>query len=155
MKIKLGTLFWAFIITLGFSGMSEYYAGTFSTIRDYILTNPDTETKGVIVTSEVLLRARYGGSSYNIHYSYIVDDIRYISSQINYGSKISEATKMKNKYPVNIEVTVHYDSSKPQYSTLEKTSLKLGIYGQIFALIFAFIFFVWVSSMTKKPKRPF
>ena len=155
MKTTRGTLIWATIITIGFSGVSEYYAHTFSTVRDYILTNPDAETKGVIIISEVLLGARYGGSSYNIRYSYSVNDVRYVGSQIDYGSKISDATKMKNRYPKNMEVTIYYDSSKPQYSTLEKTSLKLGIYGQLFVLVFSFLFFLWIIPMTKRPERPF
>ena len=155
MRITSGSLIWASIITIGFAGMSEYYARTFSTVRDYILTNPDSKTKGVIVISEVLLGARFGGSSYNIRYSYTVNNVKYVGSQINYSSKITDATKMKNSYPKNMAVTVYYDSSKPQYSTLKKTSLKFGIYGQLFALVFAFLFFLWVIPMIKGPKRPF
>lgn len=133
------------IITLMFAGMSEYAAGTFSTIRDYVVTNPASETRGAITRSEIRIVGRWGSAAYDIHYDYSVGEKQFTGTQIDYSAKTSSYSKMIAKYPQGKEVTVFYDPEKPQYATLEKASLGAGLYGQLVALGFCYLIFAWLE----------
>jgi len=131
----------AIILTIIFAVIAEGTTGTFSTIWDYIYSNPDSETVGEIVKSEVDLTGRFGGVTYDIRYSYAVNNSIYTGSQVSYGSD-TNAVETQKKYPLGLQVTVYYDSSKPQYSTLVKTTLGLDIYGQIIMISIGFFIMV-------------
>lgn len=143
--------FWAVLLTIIFAILSERSSGTFSTIRDYIMSNPDSETIGVVVRSDLENAGRFGAIHFKFKYAYKVNNKEYIGSQISYGSDISLPNEMQKKYPLGMEVTVYYDSSKPQYSTLIKTTIGLNIYGHIFLLIATFI--LWLYLFKKLDER--
>ena len=132
--------------------MSEYAAGTFSTIRDYSITNLDKTTSGIITKSEIEIVGRWGSAGYDIQYEYVIDHRTYTGSQIDYSTKIDYTDKLK-KYPLGKQVTVYYDSEKPQYSALEKKSLGFHIYGQLIALLFCYTFFCWLEKYIKKNEK--
>ena len=113
--------------------------GTFSTIKNFSVSNPQTETTGEIARSEKKSFGIYRKAFYDIRYSYTVDNMSYIGSQINYNTKTSDVAKTLKKYPTGKQVTVYYDSSSPHFSILEKSTLGAGVYGQIVLLIFGFI----------------
>ncbi|NOX91972.1 MAG: DUF3592 domain-containing protein [Gammaproteobacteria bacterium] len=136
----------AIILTIIFAVISEGTTGTFSTIWDYTYSNLDSETVGEIVKSEVDLVGRFGGVTYDIRYSYTVNDKEYVGSQVSYGSD-TNAVETQKKYPLGLQVTVYYDSLKPQYSTLVKTTLGLDVYGQIIILGVGF----FLMAMLFKP----
>lgn len=143
---------WPLVITLIFAGMSEYAAGTFSTIRDYSFSNLDKTTSGIITKSEVEIVGRWGSAGYDIRYEYVIDYKTYSNSQVDYSTKTDFDDKLK-KYPLGKKVTVYYDSEKPHYSTLEKKTLGFHIYGHLFALLFCYIFFAWLEKYIQKSEK--
>lgn len=114
--------------------MAETTSGAFSTLRDYVFSNPDSETTGLIITSKISrpIRSR---PIYTIRYTYTANYIEYISAQVNYTGKNRDAYKVVEKYPVGKQVTVYYDSTKPQYAILEKTSLGTGLCIHVIAIV--------------------
>jgi len=95
-------------------------------------TNKWSETKGVILTSEVdkiSTPAGMDGSSLSyqalIEYTYQVENQEYNSKRIFYGSDIGKPLPFKSKslikrYPQNSEVIVYYNPSVPKESVLQK-----------------------------------
>ena len=144
---------WPAVITIIFSAMSEYNAGTFSSIWDYIVSDLDGETMGTITKSEIKIVGRWGVGAYDIRYAYTVNNIEFTGSQVNYDSKTSRYEEMVQKYPLGSKVIVYYDSSKPKYSTLEKVVLGVGAYFQIIAVVSCYIFFAWLSSNLDSGKK--
>ncbi len=119
--------------------MSEWSSSTFSIVWDYAYSNPDTMTQGWVVKSEVVNAGRFGALHFRFRYGYAAHNKLYLGSQISYGSNILHPSEMQKKYPEGKKIIVYYDSSKPGYSTLVKTSIGLEIYVLIISLVFIFI----------------
>jgi hypothetical protein len=140
------------IITLIFALMSEYATGTFSTIRDYVVSNPTSETKGLITKSETRLVGRWCSAVYEIRYDYSVGQEKFAGSRVDYDTRTDYA-RMLARYPLGKEVTVYYDPSRPQYATLEESALGAGIYGRLGMLGFCYLFFSWLEFSLGKYKK--
>lgn len=121
-----------------FAGIAERSSSTFSNVWDYVYSNPDMMTQGWVVKSDVVYAGIYGAYHFKFRYGYAVKNKLYIGSQISYGSNVLSPTENQKKYPLGKKITVYYDSSKPEYSTLVKTTLGLHVYGGITFLIASF-----------------
>ncbi len=138
---------WAAMFTLVCAVISEKSSSTFSIVWDYVYSNPDTMTQGWVVRSEVVDAGRFGAVHFRFRYGYAVNDRLYLGSQISYGSNILPPYEMQRKYPEGKRIIVYYDSSRPRYSTLVKTSIGLKVYVHIISLALIFI----VMSMLLRP----
>jgi len=130
---------WAAMLTLIFAAISEKSSSTFSIVWDYVYSNPDIMTQGWVVKSEVVDAGRFGAVHFRFRYGYAVNNRLYLGSQISYGSNMLPPYEMQRKYPEGKKIIVYYDSSKPEYSTLVKTSIGLEIYVLIISLVPIFI----------------
>jgi len=138
------------VLTITFALYSEKFGGTISTIRDYVLSNPNELTTGVITESKINRYLKRWQKGYDIGYEYSVNNIIYIGHQINYSDKRTDPEKMIQKYPLGTKVTVYYDARLPKYSTLEKSTLDVSVYREIGGFIFCYIFFAWLTYWTEK-----
>jgi hypothetical protein len=145
--------FWPMIITIMFAGMAEYSSGLFSTTRDYLFSNLDKETLGVISQSESVIVGRWGSVACDIRYDYSVNNINFIGYQIDYTSRTSGCSEKLKKYPLSKEVAVYFDSAKPLYSALEKGSPGFHIYGLYVVLIFSYVFFAWLGVVIRGSEK--
>ena len=148
----LTTIVRATFVAIIFAGISEVTGRTFSTILDYVISDPDSTTQGLIVKSE-RRPLRWGGGAYDVRYIYTVGDVEYSSSQVNYNVKTADAFKVLEKYPVDQQVPVYYDSARPQYATLEKRSLGLQVYGHLIAIGFSFLVALFVGLLARPDRR--
>ena len=139
MKSMFISLIWAILITTVAAAYSESNIGTLSTIRNYIVTNLDSVTDGEIVKSKRKIVGRFGVEAYDIRYAYTVNSDYYNGSQVNYDARTSRPAEILKKYPLGMEIKVYYDSSKPQYSALEKSSLGFRIYFEVLLFMAAFV----------------
>jgi hypothetical protein len=151
MKSMIVSLIWATLITIVGAALSESNLGTLSTIKNYIIADLNKTTEGVIVKSEGKILGKYGVSAYDIRYTYNVDNEFYFGNQVNYDVRSSNPEDYLEKYTVDMLVQVYYDSSNPQYSILEKSTLGFGVYFQIFLLIITFIltvvFYLYIAKL--------
>jgi hypothetical protein len=144
---------WPAVITLLFAGMSEYSGGTFSTISDYVTSNPTSQAAGVITQSDYKLIGRWGATAHDIRYRYTVKNREFSGSRVDYRSKTNDYAKVLQKYPLGRQVTVYYDPSRPRSSTLERSALGFHIYGQLVVLFFSYGFFAWLEVRLRKTKK--
>ena len=140
----------ASIAVLIFVFIAEASTGTFSTIKDYLLSNIDRQTDGVIIRSRIR-HLRWGSTTHYIRYAYTVNNRDYIGSKFNFGVKSFSPEDIVRKHPEGKAVTVYYDSSNPHYAVLEKSPLGAHIYIQVILIIFLFVLvFLTHGSMRKK-----
>ena len=144
---------WPLIITLIFAGIAEYSGGTFSTLRDFLVADLDQETQGDITESEWRMVGRWGSAAYDIQYRYTVNGKDYIGSQVDFSSKTSNAAVKLKAFPIGKTVIVYYDSDKPHYSALVRTSPGFHIYGVMLMLVFCYVFLAWLEHSLSGYKK--
>jgi hypothetical protein len=134
----------AVVFTLGFVVISQVSNNTLTTLWDYVVSDPKGSANGVVIVSKLNV-LRWGITTYDIRYQYVVSGQAYVSSQIDYNTKGVDAEGMVERYPVGKEVVVYYDVAKPKYSTLLNDGLGVGVYKQLFGYFFAVIFFYYIG----------
>ena len=124
------------VVILGIA-ISEFMLGTVTILNQYILANIDSEITGKIIRSEerVLgLGTKAPQREYLIRYEYLVDDRKYVGELINYKTAIEDTAEILARYPINKEVTVYFDSAKPEYSILERGYVGFEVWFQVFVI---------------------
>jgi hypothetical protein len=123
----------------------ELISGCLTTTWDYLISDLDSTTTGVIIESGPgWYRARSQGT-YDIRFAYTVDGRRYIGDQIDFDARDVKAREKIQTYPEGRMVEVHYDSERPQYSALEKKPLGRRIFVEL-ACGAAFFLLVWLGT---------
>jgi hypothetical protein len=121
-------------ITSIFSIVVEQRHGIFSSSYQYLLAEMDTEVTGVIERSRSRTTSGYRGAGtllYDIEYSYVVEGEEFRNHLVAYEKKNETVGQRLKKYPVGEKITVHHDSSSPQWSVLEQGNLSIYIYIQL------------------------
>lgn len=139
---KIASIFFVFSAV-----MAELFCGTFSTVINYWLLDLNNTTEGVVIKSEMKLfnGAYQSVFSYDVEYEYTVDGSSYKSEQVTHGRSDENPYRILKRYPVGKEVTVFYDSSRPDYSVLELTGLSTKTYMQLGSVVFIFFWvFFWI-----------
>ena len=145
---NMSFLKWPLLTLVGLLLVGEFLRGDVTTLVQYVRANLDATTKGVIVRTEELRTGKYGGRTYIVWYGYEVGGESYMSRIVNYLGDIDNI----KEYPEGKGVTVHYDSTNPNFSVLQVTRLGVGV---VFYWLFAFglSIIVFMFSFPSRPKK--
>ena len=134
--------------------ITEFTLGTYTIFSTYLIANFDSNTNGTVVESRMWhSHARGGGKyRYNVEYNYSVENITYYGSLVSLERQSWPAGDrdivegIVDKYSTGKEVTVYYDSSKPEYSVLQPTGLSRNFVLQHLFFLFTIPVIVWFCS---------
>ena len=131
----------------------ELSQGTVTAVWVSLYPDYDSETNGFVLRSDYISPGGFRSPDrYDIAYSYTVGEDIYISSRgvvggYDFSQKVKETI---DKYQVGDTVKVYYDSSKPNYSTLDVSGMD-GILllkvGAIFSFFILHCFYKIVSCI--------
>lgn len=122
------------LVTLFFAVFVEKSQRIFGTSYQYVFAEMDSEVKGEIERSRSLSFANYRSTYtqvYDIEYTYKVEGKEYRNHVVAYEKKNESIDSRLEKYPVGKEVVVHFDSSSPNWSVLERSELSVFVYIQL------------------------
>ena len=148
---------WASVIAIMLVlAVGERTLGSFTIFNTYLRADFDASTEGTIVESRRWHKRGWSsgvsGGSYHFHvgYFYSVGDTDYIGKLVDLNKHSRPATSRQevadtvNQYPVGKDVTVYYDSSKPEFSVLENTGISISFLIMHVVIVCMIPFFIWL-----------
>ena len=135
--------------------ITESTIGTYTVFSTYLFANFDSRTKGDVVEAKMWHSSTYrsgGRYDYKIEYHYTVEDKKYIGSLVRLERQSWPSgdrqivEELLEKYPLGDEITVYYDSAKPEFSILEPVGLSRNFVLQHIFFLVAVPSMVWFCS---------